>query len=112
MKLINTTGEEEKKEDLADGERPNVAPLTVSEKAMICLNEIQDSDIKLTDPQEKKAKVKAVISVLFKVISNILMQPFEPKFRKMPKGSASVKEKILANPNAVKFLQLAGFKFD
>ena len=47
--MINTAAaasvEEEKKED----EKPNVAPLSVTEKAMICLNEIQDSDIRLPD---------------------------------------------------------------
>ena len=53
-----------------------------------------------------------MVTTLFKIISNILMQPFEPKFRKLPKGSQSVKDKILANPNAMNFLKLAGFKFD
>ena len=109
--MINTTsaaGEETKEEE----KRPDVQPLTVSEKAMICLDILQESDIKETDPVEKKAKVKLVVSTLFKVISNILTSPFEPKFRKLPRHSNSVKEKILANPSAINFLKIAGFKFD
>lgn len=108
--MIDTSGaaggDEESKE------RPDVAPLTVSEKAMICLTELNESDIRVADPAEKKVKVKGVVSTLFKVISNILTSPFEPKFRKLPKGAASVREKILAHPNATNFLKLAGFKFD
>jgi hypothetical protein len=46
------------------------------------------------------------------VISNILTSPFEPKFRKLPRNAASVKEKILANPGAVNFLKIAGFNFN
>jgi len=66
----------------------------------------------ITDPIEKKARVKAVVSTLFKVVSNILTSPFEPKFRKIPRNANTVKDKILAYPNAVNFLKLAGFKFD
>ena len=36
----------------------------------------------------------------------------EPKFRKLPKGSESVKSKILQNSHAVAFLKIADFKFD
>ena len=79
---------------------------------MICLDNLQESDIRCEDPIEKKAKVKAVITTLFKVISNILTSPFEPKFRRLPKNAGSVREKILANPNAINFLKIAGFKFD
>lgn len=84
----------------------------MSEKARICLDTLQDSDIKVEDPTEKRAKIKAVVSTLFKVISNILDSPFEPKFRRLPKNAGSVREKILANPSAVNFLKIAGFKFD
>ena len=104
--MIDTTsGAEETK-------KPDVSPLTISEKAMICLDNLQESDIRVDDPAEKKAKVKAVVTTLFKVISNILTSPFEPKFRRLPKSAGSVREKILANPNAMNFLKLAGFKFD
>ena len=41
-----------------------------------------------------------------------MQSPFEPKYRKLPKHSNTVKNKILCNPNAVNFLKLAGFKFD
>ena len=102
--MISTNSEETK--------RPDVNPLSVSEKAMICLDNLQESDIRSEDPIEKKAKVKAVITTLFKVISNILTSPFEPKFRRLPKNAGSVREKILANPNAINFLKIAGFKFD
>ena len=104
--MINT-GAEESKES-----RPDVNPLTVSEKAMICLDQLQENDIRIADATEKKAKIKGVVTILFKIISNILTSPFEPKFRKLPKGSASVKDKILANPSAVNFLKMAGFRFD
>lgn len=49
---------------------------------------------------------------MFKVISNILSSPFEPKFRKLPRKADSVKEKILANPSAINFLKIAGFNFN
>ena len=51
-------------------------------------------------------------TTLFKVVSNILTSPFEPKYRKLPRNSNSVQEKILAFPNACNFLKVAGFKFD
>ena len=113
VQMIDTSGgaqrqasvEEEKKE-------VDISPLSVTEKAMICLDNIQDSDIQAPTPEEKKAKVKGVIQTLFKVISNIITSPFEPKFRKLPKNAGTVREKILANPNAVNFLKLAGFRFD
>ena len=79
---------------------------------MICLDNLQDSDVQAPTPEEKKAKVKGVIQTLFKVISNIITSPFEPKFRKLPKNAGTVREKILANPNAVNFLKIAGFRFD
>lgn len=100
-----TGGGEETKKEEAD-------PLSVREKAMICLDGLEQNDIRIDDPLEKKAKVKAVISTLFKIISNILNSPFEPKFRKLPKAAGSVKEKILANPGAINFLKIAGFKFN
>ena len=111
--MIDTSGgaqrqasvEEEKKE-------VDISPLSVTEKAMICLDNLQDSDIQAPTPEEKKAKVKGVIQTLFKVISNIITSPFEPKFRKLPKNAGTVREKILANPNAVNFLKIAGFRFD
>ena len=62
----------------------------MSETATICLNELSDNDVQAADPAEKKAKLKAVITTLFKIISNILTSPFEPKFRKLPKTSKSV----------------------
>lgn len=76
------------------------------------LDNIESSDVLITDPAEKKAKLKAVTTTLFKVVSNILTSPFEPKFRKLPRNSNTVREKILAYPNAVNFLKLTGFKFD
>jgi len=105
--MINTTasGEESKQGGEEGG-------LTTREKAMICLDNLQESDIRVDDPVDKKAKVKAVVTTLFKVISNILTSPFEPKFRKLPKNAGSVREKILANPSAINFLKIAGFKFD
>ena len=105
--MIETS--EESKEG---GDRPQVTPLTVSEKAMICLDNLQENDIRMSDPAENKAAIKGVVTTLFKVISNILTSPFEPKFRRMPRHAKSVQEKILANPSAVNFLKIAGFKFD
>ena len=49
---------------------------------------------------------------MFKIISNILTSPFEPKFRKIPKASATVREKIICYSSAVNFLKMAGFRFD
>jgi len=105
--MINTAGN-----NAAAVNKPDVSPLTVSEKAMICLDNLSENDITGADVTEKKAKVKAVVSTLFKVISNIITSPFEPKFRRLPKNAGSVREKILANPSAVNFLKIAGFKFD
>lgn len=86
--MISTTGGAT--ENTEEEKRPEVAPLSVSEKAMICLDTLQTSDIRESDPVEQKAKVKAVVSTLFKIISNILTSPFEPKFRKLPRGANSV----------------------
>ena len=84
----------------------------MSEKAIICLNGLQDDDVRIDDPAEKKAKIKGIVSTLFKIISNILTSPFEPKFRKLPRNSKTVSEKITPFPGATNYLKLAGFKFD
>ena len=82
------------------------------ERATRYLNNMEESDVIIQDPVEKKARVKAIVSTLFKIISNVLTSPFEPKFRKLPKNSNTVRDKIMAYPNAVNFLQIVGFKFD
>lgn len=105
--MINTGGQAATQQ-----ERPNPARESVIEKALRYLDNMADSDIMITDPVEKKTKIRAVTSTLFKVISNILQSPFEPKFRKMPRNSNTVRDKIMAHPNAVNFLKLGGFKFD
>ena len=46
--MINTTG------DKGSGE-PVESPLTVSEKAMTCLENLRENDIRIEDPIEKKA---------------------------------------------------------
>lgn len=74
----------------ANEEPPRLDRETVTGKAMRYLDNMQESDILITDPVEKKAKVKAVTTTLFKVVSNILTSPFEPKFRKLPRNSSTV----------------------
>ena len=64
--MIDTSGGGEERKEV------DISPLSVTEKAMICLDNLQDSDIQANSPDEKKAKVKAVIQTLFKVISNII----------------------------------------
>ena len=49
---------------------------------------------------------------MFKVINNIIKSPMEPSYRKIAKSKSVVQQKILAYPNAVAFMQIAGFSFD
>ena len=49
------------------------------------------------------------INTLFKIITNILKSPGEEKFRKLKKEK--IQTKILAYPNAIQFLKIAGFTF-
>jgi len=52
------------------------------------LNLIASVDI--TPGPQAQASLKATVTTLFKVISNILGAPLEPKFRKLPKKSGAV----------------------
>ena len=53
--------------------------------------------------------MRAIVTTLLKIITNITQNPMEPKFRKLPKHSKSMQEKILKYPYAVHFLVAAGF---
>lgn len=75
---------------LTQGEGSRLDRETVTEMAMRYLDNLQESDILISDPVEKKAKVKLVVTTLFKVISNVLTSPFEQKFRRLPRHSATV----------------------
>lgn len=39
--------------------------------------------------------MRATVETLHKIITNILTSPMEPKFRKLPKTSKSLQDKIL-----------------
>ena len=53
--------------------------------------------------------MRAIVTTLLKIITNITQNPMEPKFRKLPKHSKSMQEKILKYPYAVHFLVAVGF---
>ncbi len=59
-----------------------------------------------------QADMRNIVTTLLKIITNITQNPMDPKFRKLPKRSMSMQEKILRYPNAIHFLVAAGFADD
>ena len=51
----------------------------------------------------------AIVTTLLKIITNMIQNPMEPKFKKLPKHSKSMQGRILKNPHAIHFLVAAGF---
>lgn len=76
---------------------------------MIYLNNIKFYDI--AESPEAQTLLRVCIDTLFKVINNVIQFPSEPKYRKLPKKKEGIRTKILAYPNAVEFLKIAGFSF-
>lgn len=56
--------------------------------------------------------MRATVTTLLKIVTNILQNPMDPKFRKIPKHSKALQEKILKYPYALHFLTAAGFTQD
>ena len=105
---------EEVKVERDEAPAASVSEITTYEKGMIALDNLKTLNIdpEFTDPTEARARLRAVITTLVKVIGNILSSPMEPKFRKLPKQAGSVKQKILGYPHAVAFLKVADFRFE
>ena len=76
--MINTSGPAQEEEPA----RPSVI-----ETALRYLENLEQSDVMIQDPAEKKAKLRVVTSTLFKILANIISSPMEPKFRKLPRNS-------------------------
>ena len=56
-----------------------------------------------------QADLRNIVTTLLKIVTNITQNPMEPKFRKLPKNSKSMQEKILRYAQASNFLFAAGF---
>ena len=54
-------------------------------------------------------QLRGTVETLHKIVTNILSQSLEPKFRKLPKKSQSLQEKVLKFGPAVEFLKVSGF---
>lgn len=57
-----------------------------------------------------KNQLRLTVELLHKMVSNIAQQPLEPKFRRVPKTSKSLQEKVLPYKHALHFLKLVGFE--
>ena len=79
----------------------------ITDQAFMHLNNIKFYDI--AEGPEAQAQLQACIDTLHKIINNIITSPSDPKFRKLPANKQAIKTKILAYPNAVEFLKIAGF---
>jgi hypothetical protein len=44
-------------------------------------------------------------------LENLILKENDPKVRSLPKTNKSVQQKILAIPQAIKYLETAGFNF-
>lgn len=55
-------------------------------------------------------KVGDIFQTLYKIIHNIISDPYEIKFRTLKKSNNMVQRTIQANPSVVKFLALFGFE--
>ena len=81
---------------------------SVGERAFETLNFLVE-ELNQKEPADAQAKLKAIVTTLHKVISNIETNPMEPKYRRLPLHAESVKNKILAYKNTFKFMQISGF---
>jgi hypothetical protein len=79
--------------------------LSTKEQAGTCLAVMATSEIPTSD-----GNVKESIELLFKIVNNILGNPMEQKFRKIPKKSQALQKKVLRFPSAVAFLKICGFE--
>lgn len=70
-----------------------------------CLSHLQS----LTKGMDMGA-LRGSVDLLHKIVTNILSQPLELKFRRIPKSSKSLQEKVLAHKPALMFLIAAGFE--
>jgi hypothetical protein len=58
---------------------------------------------------QDQSQLRATVTTLFKVVTNIVSNPMEPKFRSLSKTSKALNEKILQFKPATRFLLAAGF---
>ena len=82
---------------------------SVSDQGLTYLTNIKICDI--GDDPDAQAKLQACVNTLYKIISNIIAEPNEIKFRKLSRSNENLRTKVLAYPNAIEFLKLAGFQF-
>ncbi len=54
-------------------------------------------------------QVSDIFQTLYKIIHNIVQDPYEMKFRALKKSNSMVQRVISANPSVIKFLALFGF---
>ena len=72
-----------------------------------CLDELKSI---LYDNGEKQQH-QDTVKTLFKVLENLILKENDIKVRQLPKTNKSVQQKILAFPQAIKYLETAGFDF-
>jgi predicted transcriptional regulator len=72
-----------------------------------CLDELKKI---LYDNGEKQAH-QDTVKTLFKILENLIFKENDIKVRMLPKTNKSVQQKILAFPQAIKYLETAGFNF-
>lgn len=59
-----------------------------------------------------QSQVGDIFQTLYKIIHNIIMDPYEVKFRTLKKTNNMVQRVIVNNPSVFKFLALFGFQED
>ena len=72
-----------------------------------CLDELKKI---LYDSGDKQAH-QDTVKTLFKILENLILKENDIKVRMLPKTNKSVQQKILAFPQAIKYLETAGFNF-
>ena len=60
---------------------------------------------------DMKQQHQDCVKTLFKILENLILKKDDPKVRSLPKANKSVQSKVLAYPQAIQFMEVAGFDF-
>jgi hypothetical protein len=58
---------------------------------------------------EGAVKLRDCIQTLSKVVNNIIANPLEPKFKRLPTANVTIQNKVLSQIQAIAFLKTIGF---
>ena len=81
---------------------------SMTDQALVCLNNIKFLDIH--QGPEAQQKLQACIDTLYKVVTNVIHAPDDPRYKRLSAKSEVLSRHVFPYPNALGFLTIAGFQ--